>query len=329
MPTAPPAGFPALGAPVAGEEAVRHLTVAADDAPQRIDNFLMRELKGLPRSRIYRMLRKGEVRVNGGRVKPTHRLEPGDTIRIPPVRRAGADPAAGPLPVGQGVLDALERAILFEDEDLLVLDKPSGLAVHGGSGIGYGVIEALRRLRPEGTLELAHRLDRDTSGCLLVAKRRRTLAALHQALRDRSVGKVYTVVVHGAWPRRIRTVQLPLARYLTAEGERRVRVAADGKPSRTDIEIQASAPGASLLTARLHTGRTHQIRVHAAASGHPVVGDEKYSTPAQLAGAREAGVHRLCLHAASISLVLDGRRRRFEAPLPAALTAAFEALGGG
>ena len=309
-----------------GEGGVRYLTVAADEPPQRIDNYLLRELKGLPRSRIYRMLRKGEVRVNGGRVKPTHRLGPGDQIRIPPVRTAGAGTASGPVPVGQAVLDALERAILFEDDDLLVLDKPSGMAVHGGSGLGYGVIEALRRLRPEASLELAHRLDRDTSGCLLVAKRRAALLALHQALRDRSVGKVYAVVVHGTWPRRTRTVQLPLTKYLTAEGERRVRVAGDGKPSRTDFEIREAGAGASLLTARLHTGRTHQIRVHAAASGHPVVGDEKYSAPEQLARAREMGVHRLCLHAESITLVLDGRRHRFEAPLPEALTDAFARL---
>lgn len=302
---------------------VRHLIVDGA-AGQRIDNYLLRELKGLPKSRVYRMLRSGEVRVNGGRVKPTHRLQDGDQIRIPPLH--GMPGAAQPAYVGEAVLVDLERAILFEDDDLVVLNKPAGMPVHGGSGLSFGAIEALRRLRPEAALELAHRLDRDTSGCLMVAKNRRVLGLLHDALRERSVKKLYAVAVHGAWPRRLGSVQLPLVRYLTTSGERRVRVDREGKPSRTDFAIRQGAARATLLDARLHTGRTHQIRVHAQSSGHPVVGDSKYATPEQLAWAREQGVSRLCLHAAELVVHLDGHKRRFTAPPPEDLQSAWEAL---
>lgn len=308
--------------------AARYVTVRQEDQ-QRVDNFLLRELKGLPRSRIYRMLRKGEVRVNGGRVKPSHRLSPGDQVRIPPLRGLGEDAAGEPAFIGAAVLAELERCVVFEDEQLLVLDKPAGMPVHGGSGLSYGAIEALRRLRPDADLALAHRLDRDTSGCLMVAKSRSALLELHRALRDREVKKDYVLVVLGRWSRRTTTVRLPLRRYLTASGERRVRVAEDGKASRTDFEIRETAPRATLLGARLHTGRTHQIRVHAAASGHPVAGDGKYSSPEQLAAVRDAGVHRLCLHAAELVLTLNGHKRRFSAPLPADLRDAWEVLASG
>lgn len=307
------------------DDGPRLLTVQQEDR-QRIDNYLMRELKGLPRSRIYRMLRKGEVRVNGGRVKPTHRLELGDRVRIPPLRGvAGGPGAAAAAPIGDAVLAAVSAAVVFEDDRLLVLDKPAGMPVHGGSGLSYGVIEALRRLRPESDLELAHRLDRDTSGCLLVAKSRGMLKTLHEALRARTVKKDYALIVHGAWPRRLATVQLPLLRFVTASGERRVRVADGGKPSRTDFTIRAQSPGATLLDARLHTGRTHQIRVHAHASRHPVVGDEKYSSQEQIDQARQRDIYRLCLHAASVSMVIDGHKRRFEAPPPEAFERAWAA----
>ena len=307
---------------------VRHLTVAESDG-QRIDNFLLRELRGLPRSRIYRMLRKGEVRVNGGRVKPTHRLAPGDEVRIPPVRGVGEGAAAQQAFIGAAVLETLERSVVFEDDALLVLDKPAGMPVHGGSGLSFGAIEGLRRLRPGVDLGLAHRLDRDTSGCLLVAKSRAVLLELHQALRQREVKKRYTLAVFGTWPRRTRSVQLPLERYLTPSGERRVRVSAEGKSSRTDFAVIESAAAATLLEARLHTGRTHQIRVHAMASGHPVVGDVKYAAPFQQALAAERGVHRLCLHASELVLARNGRRLRFEAPLPADFAAAWAALASG
>lgn len=308
-----------------GAAAARRVVVRHDEG-QRIDNFLLRELKGLPRSRIYRMLRKGEVRVNGSRVKPTHRLALGDEVRIPPVRGLGGAGAEKAF-IGGSVLEALADAVLFEDDELLVLNKPAGMPVHGGSGLSFGAIEALRRLRPEADLALAHRLDRDTSGCLLVAKSRRTLLAAHRALRERQVKKHYRLIVFGIWPRRTTTVRLPLTRYLTASGERRVRVAADGKASRTDFEVLEVASEATLLRARLHTGRTHQIRVHACASGHPVVGDSKYSTPEQCRRAEALGVTRLCLHAAELVLYLDGQRRRFQAPVPGDFEAAWAAFG--
>lgn len=306
---------------------VRRLRVSGADG-QRIDNYLLRELKGLPRSRIYRMLRSGEVRVNGGRVRPSHRLADGDEVRIPPLRGLAGTDTERAVHIGNTLLEALSRAVVFEDDGLLVLDKPAGMPVHGGSGLSFGVIEALRRLRPGVDLGLVHRLDRDTSGCLLVAKSRAMLLELHRSMRERSVKKRYRLIVHGAWPRRLATVQLPLARYVTASGERRVRVSADGKASRTDFAIVASAPRASLLTARLHTGRTHQIRVHAQASGHSVVGDEKYASDAQLAEARDLGIRRLCLHAEALVVNVGGERRRFEVPPPDDFDAAWRRLSG-
>jgi 23S rRNA pseudouridine955/2504/2580 synthase len=309
---------------------VRYLTVGQEPG-QRIDNFLLRELKGLPRSRIYSLLRKGEVRVNGGRVKPTHRLAAGDRVRIPPLR--GVDPGepsgASTAFIGTGILDVVERAIIHEDDDLLVVNKPAGMPVHGGSGLSFGAIEALRRLRPNAELGLAHRLDRDTSGCLLVGKSRRVLLELHRALREREVKKRYLVAVFGEWPRRVTTVQLALERYVTGSGERRVRVSAGGKASRTDFRIVERGADATLLQARLHTGRTHQIRVHARATGHPVVGDVKYSSPLQQARAAELGIYRLCLHAEELVVVRAGRKLKFEAPVPDDFTAAWTRLRSG
>ncbi|MFW6092785.1 MAG: RluA family pseudouridine synthase [Pseudomonadota bacterium] len=304
----------------AGNGPAARRVIVRQDAGQRIDNFLLRELKGLPKSRIYRLLRKGEVRVNGGRVKPTRRLVPGDEVRIPPVRgiTGAASSSAGAF-IGDNVLQAVEAAVVHEDADLLVVNKPAGMPVHGGSGLSFGVIEALRRLYPDGDLGLAHRLDRDTSGCLLVARSRRVLLELHQALRDREVSKDYVLAVYGRWPRRVTTVRLPLERYLTRSGERRVRVSEHGKASRTDFRVLEQGPDATLLEARLHTGRTHQIRVHARATGHPVIGDTKYAQPAQLARSEAAGVQRLCLHARALVLERNGRRQRFEAPVPKVL----------
>jgi 23S rRNA pseudouridine955/2504/2580 synthase len=297
------------------------------DAGQRIDNFLARELRGIPKTRIYRMLRTGEVRVNGGRVKPAHRLAIGDRVRVPPIQglREGEVGAAA-AHIGADLLQRLERSILFEDAGLIALDKPAGLAVHGGSGLSFGAIEALRRLRPHDDLQLAHRLDRDTSGCLLVAKSRSLLLELHRALREREVRKRYDVLVFGRWPRRTTSVQLPLQKFVLASGERRVRVAADGKPARTDFAIRTAVERATWLEARLHTGRTHQIRVHAQASGHPVVGDEKYATAGQQSLAADLGIHRLCLHASELVFVHQGARLRVSAPVPAEFEAAWRAL---
>ena len=290
---------------------------------QRIDNFLVRELKDVPKSRIYRMIRRGEVRVNGGRIKPTYRLKAEDRVRIPPhfARESGSQPFVDPRH-----LDRLEGAILHEDERLLVLDKPAGLAVHGGSGISLGAIEALRLLRPAATLELVHRLDRDTSGCLLVAKRRSTLRALHEQLRLGRIVKHYRVIVHGHWPKERRTVSEPLEKFVAPNGERRVRVSPAGRASRTSFEVEAQAGIATLLLAELHTGRTHQIRVHTRHLGHSIIGDEKYSTDEELSVDRRLGINRLCLHAQSLTLTLDGQARSFESPVPGEFQAAWRAL---
>ena len=284
-----------------------------EDSGQRIDNFLLRTLINVPRSRVYRMLRKGEVRVNGGRIKPTYRLRTGDRVRIPP-HRPGREPAESFI--GSAQLATIEQAIIFEDDDLLVLDKPSGVAVHGGSGVSFGVIEALRQLRPKGRLELAHRLDRDTSGCLIVSKRRSALSKVHASIRAGTMAKHYVLIVHGRWPQSLASVRLPLNKRMTGSGERRVRVDPAGKACRTDFEIEASAVRATILTAQLYTGRTHQIRVHTSASGHAIVGDTKYRRPVDEAVCESMGLDGLCLHAAQIILPWQGTERRFVSPRP-------------
>jgi 23S rRNA pseudouridine955/2504/2580 synthase len=295
-----------------------------DDAGQRIDNFLLRELRGVPRSRVYRMLRKGEARVNGRRIRPNYRLCAGDVVRLPPWHRRHAESAPVARP-SASMLAYLERAILFEDADLLVLNKPSGVAVHGGSGVALGVIEALRVLRPEEAhLELAHRIDRDTSGCLVLTKNRRTLVEIHQAFRDNHVRKRYEVLVHGRWPKRQRSVQLPLRRFVTRSGERRVVVDRTGKAARTEYAVVEEGVSGTRLSAHPQTGRTHQIRVHCQACGHPVVGDEKYGSDEQRAQWRANDVRRLALHASSIKLPLNGGQQRFDAPIPTD----FEAIWG-
>lgn len=288
----------------------RVVEVSGEASGQRVDNYLTRVLKDVPKSRIYQMIRKGEVRVNGGRVKPTTRLSAGDKLRIPPVRTRAPTPETF---IGSRQLELLEASILHEDDRLIVLNKPAGLAVHGGSGVSFGVIEGLRRLRPGCSLELVHRLDRETSGCLLVSKRRATLRALHEQIRAGALDKVYRLIVRGAWPVDLHQIEAPLYKYVTAGGERRVKVSGEGKPSRTSFEIIAGASARTMLQANLHTGRTHQLRVHCLHAGHGILGDEKYSTDAELAGDRDAGVTRLCLHAEKI--VLPGEFA-FEAPVP-------------
>ncbi|HEY6599048.1 MAG TPA: RluA family pseudouridine synthase [Pseudomonadales bacterium] len=304
---------------------VRHVD-AGDSAGQRVDNFLLREMPGVPRSRIYGMLRKGEVRVNGGRIRPDYRLKPGDLVRVPPWH----GPIAGePGQPSAGLLDVLSHRLLYEDAAVIVLDKPPGLAVHGGSGISHGVIEMLRAMFPdESGLELAHRLDRDTSGCLVVARNRAALMELHTAFRDGSVAKNYDVLVYGTWPRKLRSVRAHLERYVTRTGERRVRVLADGKPARTEFNIVERNDRASWLKAHPHTGRTHQIRVHSLTSGHPVVGDEKYASDTLLEQSRALGIARLCLHATSVAIPVGGKVRRFDAPLPQDFIAAWRRLSG-
>lgn len=308
------------------KQGVRFADVSADEAGQRIDNYLLRELRGVPRSYVYRVLRRGEVRVNGGRVRAHYRVQAGDRIRIPPVREAaprGDQGAAGrvaPLPV------------LYEDERLLVIDKPAGLAVHGGSGISHGVIEALRAARPDAPyLELVHRLDRDTSGCLLIAKRRSELRTLHALLREGGVSKRYLLLVRGHLQGRSRRVQMALRKNQLAGGERLVRASDAGKASETRFRLVGTLPGASLLEAEPVTGRTHQIRVHAAEIGHPLAGDEKYGDPGFNARMRGLGLHRLFLHAHSIAFSdpAGGRDIHVTAPLADELREVLDRLETG
>ncbi|MGH8224580.1 MAG: RluA family pseudouridine synthase [Gammaproteobacteria bacterium] len=305
---------------------MRKVQVSAEDAGQRLDNFLARELKGVPRGHLYRLLRTGQVRVNGGRRKPAYRLAAGDELRLPPVRIAERAPVAGPLKRTAAVL---ETGILYEDAVLLVVAKPSGLPVHGGSGLDGGVIEALRTLRDEPDLELVHRLDRDTSGCLVIARRRSALRALHAAFREGRVEKRYLALLIGRVEAPF-TNAAPLARYVKRGGERHVAVAADGKSSFTRFNPLAPGDRASLVAAEPGTGRTHQIRVHAAHAGHPVAGDTRYGDKEANRTLKQDGLHRLALHASLIAFEhpQSGERLTFEAPLPADLAAAAHALTG-
>ena len=306
--------------------AVEMLNVDPEFAGQRIDNFLMARVKGVPRSHLYRVLRRGEVRVNKGRVKPSYRLRAGDLVRIPPVRQAEA-PAPGRPP--EATLRSLADAVLYEDDRLLVLDKPAGLAVHGGSGLSFGLIETLRLERPDTQLELVHRLDRDTSGCLILSKRRSTLRDLHEALRDNAMDKRYLALLAGTLPRAEILVDAPLLKNTLRSGERVVRVdAAEGKPARTVFRRLRQFGGATLVEVRLLTGRTHQIRVHAAHLGAPVAGDAKYGDAEANRRFRALGLKRLFLHAAALTFRADymDTPLRVEAPLPAALESVIRAL---
>jgi 23S rRNA pseudouridine955/2504/2580 synthase len=300
-----------------GKKSVSRHQIGEDSGGQRIDNYLVKLLKGVPKSHIYRILRSGEVRVNGGRAKADYRIKPGDELRIPPVRVAMR--AVRTVPAGG---NALENAILFEDEHLLALDKPAGTAVHGGSGVSFGVIEQLRSQRPQARfLELVHRLDRDTSGVLLLAKKRSALTALHTQLRTGKVGKHYLALVKGVWRNKRQTVRLNLHKYLLASGERRVAVRRDGLESLTNFELQRPFRDYSLLRAELKTGRTHQIRVHLAHLGFPIAGDDKYGDYELNRCLVRAGFKRMFLHASSLAFShpANGARICVEAPLPADL----------
>jgi len=309
-----------------GGPGVRHVTVSAEHAGQRLDNFLIRELKGLPKSRVYRLVRKGEVRVNRGRTNARYRLQSGDTVRIPPVRLGEAAPARVPADLDTG-------RVLYEDEHLLVVDKPAGVPVHGGTGVAAGVIEALRARRPnQPFLELVHRLDRDTSGCLMLAKSRAALTGLHTALRREAAGvsivKRYTALVRGHPGRRRQVVRAPLRRSAVQGGERMVTVAEDGDPAESVFQLQRPGRAASLVEIELVTGRTHQARVHAAHIGHPVAGDGKYGDREFNKHARRAGLKRLALHARTLELShpVSGDALALEAPIPGGFAAAFEVL---
>ena len=304
---------------------VREITVDDTISGQRIDNFLTSYLKGVPRARIYRLLRRGEVRVNRGRIRQHYRLTPGDVVRIPPVREKMAATRKTP---DEMRLREIDEAILYEDDALIVLDKPAGWAVHGGSGLHFGIIECLRAARPHARrLELVHRLDRDTSGCLLIAKRRSTLASLHEALRKGQTRKRYVALTRGNFGSRRRRCNAPLLREQRPSMERIVRVDASGKPSTTEFVPADLGEVASLVVARPLTGRTHQIRVHAASLCAPIAGDEKYGDRAFNRLMRTRGLARLFLHAASIAIPLGGNWMEFEAPLPRELGTVLAALG--
>ncbi|MCS6762788.1 MAG: RluA family pseudouridine synthase [Candidatus Protistobacter heckmanni] len=291
------------------------LEVGEEAEGQRIDNFLHALAKGVPKSHIYRILRSGEVRVNKGRVDATYRLKDGDVVRVPPMKLAGK--------VDSRPAPAAEFPILFEDGHILAIDKPAGVAVHGGSGVSFGVIEQLRKARPQAKfLELVHRLDRETSGILLLAKKRSALVNLHEQIRGTGMDKRYLACVHGAFPNQRANLKFPLHKFHTPEGERRVRVQPDGQASHTVIDRQRLLAGYSLLHATLRTGRTHQIRVHLAHAGFPIAGDEKYGDFAlnkELArpGAKP-GLKRMFLHAWRLRLTHPdtGEALELEEPLP-------------
>ncbi len=305
------------------KDAVNRVAVGEEAAGQRVDNYLLKILKGVPKSHVYRILRSGEVRVNRLRVGPDARLAAGDVLRIPPIRAAAAarKPA---VPTGAPVTIP---PILYEDDALIALDKPSGLAVHGGSGISYGVIERMRQARPEAKfLELVHRLDRDTSGVLLIAKRRPALTGLHAQLREGTIDKRYFVLVRGKWRDAKRAVELALETYVTGDGERRVRVDSEGRAARTIFRRVRtwpdSEPPMALLEAELETGRTHQIRVHLTHLGFPLAGDDKYGDFPWNRMLAKQGLKRMFLHAHRIRFAhpIDGREIVVESPLPPDLT---------
>jgi len=306
---------------------VEIVKVGSGQDGQRIDNFLLGRAKGVPRSHLYRVLRRGEVRVNKGRVKPSYKLQRGDLVRIPPMRVAEPSARVRPPPAP---LRRLEAAVIYEDERMIALNKPSGMAVHGGSGLSWGLIEAMRVLRPKSTeLELVHRLDRDTSGCLLLAKRRSALRDLHRLMRDNAMQKRYQALLVGRLPQRKVRVDAPLRKNLLRSGERVVRVDPEaGKQARTLFRCIRQFGDFTLAEAELITGRTHQIRVHAAHIGAPVAGDEKYGQAEANRRLRGLGLDRLFLHARALIFQLQHNERplRIDAPFPPELEAVIARL---
>ena len=304
---------------------VRH-TITAEEAGQRIDNFLMRQFKTVPRSRVYRLLRKGEVRVNRKRVDAEYRIAVGDEVRLPPVR---IDATATPGRPSRSLVELIEQSIVYQDPHLLVINKPAGVAVHGGSGMSFGVIEALRASRERETLELVHRLDRDTSGCLAVARDRATLTSLHALIRDAGMHKTYLALVSGNWQLGTKRIDLPLDTDNRRHGERHVRVAAAGKNSVSVFKpVQFFGAAATLMEVDIPTGRTHQIRVHASFAGHPLLGDDKYGDREKNAQFKLHGLKRIFLHAQSIAFEWprSGVPFHVSAPLPADLGAVLDAI---
>ena len=301
--------------------AVKWLVVDEESAGQRLDNFLMRHLKGVPKTHVYRIIRSGEVRINKGRCSADSRVEAGDEVRVPPVRVSEKVlvKAAHPAP-------AREFPLLLEDDHLLAIDKPAGVAVHGGSGVSFGVIEQLRQARPQAKLlELVHRLDRETSGILLVAKKRSALKNLQDQFRERETGKTYLALVQGEWPARLKVIDQPLHKYLLPDGERRVKVTnqddPDGMRSITLVKVAQRLQGCTLLEVTIKTGRTHQIRVHLASNGHPIAGDDKYGDFEWNKALPKQGLKRMFLHAWRLQFnhPATGERVALQADLPTEL----------
>lgn len=295
---------------------VQFIEITEENSDQRLDNFLITRLKGVPKSRIYRIVRKGEVRVNKGRVDVKYRLEAGDVVRIPPVR---VSEKAEESFVGQNLKNALQKNILFEDDAFLILNKPSGFAVHGGSGVNSGIIEGLRQIRPEAHfLELVHRLDRDTSGCLLIAKKRSALRKLHELFREDRVHKTYMALLAGQWAKKQAVVTAPLQKNVNKGGERMVVVSQSGKQAETVFKRLKLFRDATLVEASPKTGRTHQIRVHAAYLGHPIIGDERYGLDEINKAFKSRGYKRLFLHAQKLKFQhpVSGELLKILAPLP-------------
>ncbi len=309
------------------QKKVSFVTIEEDSAGQRLDNFLLKTLKGVPRSYIYRIVRKGEVRVNKGRTNVKYRLEQGDIVRIPPVRQAQRNDASSPPAYLQ---QRLADSILYEDKQYLVINKPSGMAVHGGSGVSHGVIETLRSMRPEQKfMELAHRLDRDTSGCLLIAKKREALTTFQELQKQSKVDKKYLALVDGQWGKKTAIeIDAPLKKNTMKGGERIVQVDAGGKQAVTQFRVLEKFKSSMLVEATLLTGRTHQIRVHLLHAATPIIGDDKYGNADANRYFRDKGVSRLFLHAYYLSFIspVTGKLMTFEAPLDADLDTALETL---
>ena len=320
---------PDTSAPATG---ARTVTVPADRAGQRLDNFLLGQLKGAPRSLVYKLVRSGQVRVNGGRAKAERKLDAGDEVRIPPVRLQMPD-EDGKSPPPKGLLLALDAAIVFEDARLLAISKPSGMASHGGSGVSFGVIETLRALRPNESFELVHRLDRDTSGLMVIAKKRSALVELQALLREdhgAGIEKRYLALLAGRMPDGVMSVDAPLHVGLRQGGERHVQVNPAGKPSLSHFRVLERRGGQSYCEVRIETGRTHQIRVHAQHIGHPVAGDDKYGDAAANKRLREqVGLKRLFLHASTLDFALEGGKAPYalSAPLAPELLDVLDRLG--
>jgi len=310
------------------QNSVSYLDISPEQAEQRIDNFLVTHLKGVPKSHIYRILRTGEVRINKGRIKPTYRIKAGDVLRLPPLAFRTNTPISLKMAVGK----ELKNAILHEDAHLLVINKPAGMAVHGGSGINGGIIEFLRLLFPNAPyLELVHRLDRETSGCLMIAKKRSMLRRLHELLLNRDVHKQYLTLVQGRWNPRLLRVEAPLHKNILQSGERMVRVSPKGKPAISQFSIEQQFATTTLLRVQPQTGRTHQLRVHTAYKGHPIAGDDKYGDEKfNLKMRQQYTLKRLFLHAEQLSFELPAINYRLSihAPLPTALQQVLNRLNG-